>query len=98
MKIAQALVDGVHLNESWTPWTPRQRHGGGIAGNSRPKCWRNDNKMAYAYLLTTVGLSEKVNITKRFLARKETEFDQLQAIIISLRAELHANVAKDKRS
>ena len=54
--------------------------------------------MAYAYLLTTVGLSEKVNITKRFLARKETEFDQLQAIIISLRAELHANVAKDKRS
>lgn len=51
--------------------------------------------MAYTYLLTTTGLSEKINITRRFLIHKETEFEKLQAIIISLRAELPGNVADD---
>ena len=51
---------------------------------------RNDNKLAYAYLLTPAGLLEKVNLTHRFLARKEAEFTQLQATIASLRAEVAA--------
>ena len=49
---------------------------------------RNDNKMAYAYLLTPAGLSEKLNLTRRFLAYKEAEFKQLQAAIAALRAEV----------
>ena len=49
---------------------------------------RNDNKMAYAYLLTPAGLSEKLNLTRRFLAHKELEFEQLQAAIAALRAEV----------
>jgi EPS-associated MarR family transcriptional regulator len=60
---------------------------------------RNDNKMAYAYLLTPAGLSEKVNLTRRFLARKEVEFEQLQAAIATLRAELDeaGRTAEDRR-
>ena len=60
---------------------------------------RNDNKMAYAYLLTPAGLSEKVNLTRRFLARKEAEFEQLQAAIATLRAELDeaGSTAEDRR-
>ena len=36
---------------------------------------RNDNKLAYAYLLTPAGLSEKLSLTRRFLARKKAEFE-----------------------
>jgi EPS-associated MarR family transcriptional regulator len=49
---------------------------------------RNDNKRAYAYLLTPAGLGEKLNLTRRFLAHKEAEFQQLQAAITALRAEV----------
>ena len=49
---------------------------------------RNDNKLGYAYFLTPTGLGEKINMTRRFLARKETEFEQLQLAIAALRAEL----------
>ena len=49
---------------------------------------RNDNKLAYAYLLTPAGLREKVNLTRYFLARKESEFEQLRAAIAALRAEV----------
>lgn len=60
---------------------------------------RNDNKMAYAYLLTPAGLSEKLNLTRRFLAYKEVEFEQLQAAIAALRAEVDdaARTAGDRR-
>ncbi len=50
---------------------------------------RNDNKLAYAYLLTPAGLREKLNLTRQFLARKEAEFDQLRTTIAGLRAELN---------
>lgn len=49
---------------------------------------RNDNKLGYAYLLTPAGLREKLSLTRQFLARKETEFEQLQATIAALRAEV----------
>jgi EPS-associated MarR family transcriptional regulator len=49
---------------------------------------RNDNKLAYAYLLTPAGLGEKMSLTRRFLARKEAEFEQLQSAIATLRAEV----------
>lgn len=49
---------------------------------------RSDRKLAYAYLLTPAGLREKLRLTRRFLARKEREFEQLQATIAALRDEL----------
>ena len=49
---------------------------------------RADNKMAYAYLLTPAGFGEKLSLTRRFLARKEAEFEQLQIAIAALRAEV----------
>ena len=51
---------------------------------------RNNNKLAYSYLLTPAGMREKVQMTRRFLARKEAEFEQLQAAITTLRAEVGA--------
>ncbi len=56
---------------------------------------RNDNKLAYAYLLTPAGLLEKIAMTRRFLARKEAEFDQLQATIAALRAEVTGTPSAD---
>jgi EPS-associated MarR family transcriptional regulator len=49
---------------------------------------RHDHKLAYAYLLTPAGLGAKLTMTRHFLARKETEFVQLQATIAALRAEV----------
>jgi EPS-associated MarR family transcriptional regulator len=49
---------------------------------------RNDNKLAYAYVLTPRGLREKSRLTIAFLKRKQEEFERLQAEIASLRAEV----------
>ncbi len=51
---------------------------------------RNNNKLAYSYLLTPAGMREKVQMTRRFLAHKEAEFKQLQMAIATLRAEVGA--------
>ncbi len=51
---------------------------------------RHNNKLAYAYLLTPAGVSEKLRLTRRFLARKEAEFEHLQSTIAQLRAEAQA--------
>jgi EPS-associated MarR family transcriptional regulator len=49
---------------------------------------RNDNKMAYAYLLTPKGLRAKLQLTRAFLARKEAEFELLRATISQLKQEV----------
>ncbi len=49
---------------------------------------RSDRKLAYAYLLTPAGLREKLRLTRSFLLRKEIEFEQLQATLATLRAEV----------
>jgi EPS-associated MarR family transcriptional regulator len=51
---------------------------------------RNDNKRAYAYLLTPKGVKTKLQLTRRFLARKEAEFELLQTTIAQLRHEVRA--------
>ena len=56
---------------------------------------RNDNKLAYAYLLTPKGMREKLKLTRSFLARKEAEFERLQATIARLRQEVHGGSATD---
>ncbi len=52
---------------------------------------RNDNKLAYAYLLTPKGIKEKMHLTRTFLARKEAEFELLQSMIKQLRQEVRQN-------
>ena len=49
---------------------------------------RNNNKLAYAYLLTPKGLKAKIQLTRAFLARKEAEFELLRASIADLRREV----------
>ena len=49
---------------------------------------RSDNKLGYSYFLTPAGIARKLQLTRIFLRRKETEFEQLQATIASLRAEV----------
>lgn len=58
---------------------------------------RSDNKLAYAYLLTPAGLREKLRLTRRFLARKEVEFEELRRAIASLRAEVGGATARPGR-
>lgn len=49
---------------------------------------RSDNKRAYAYMLTSSGLREKLRLTRAFLSRKEIEFEQLRQTIATLKTEL----------
>lgn len=48
---------------------------------------RSDNKRAYAYYLTPKGMSEKLQLTRSFLARKESEFEVLKTAIANLKLE-----------
>jgi len=56
---------------------------------------RADNKWAYTYLLTPSGMSAKVRLTRDFLGRKEREFEQLQAELALLRAEVDRHFQDD---
>lgn len=51
---------------------------------------RNDNKLAYLYLLTPEGAAAKLNLTRAYLARKEAEYLALKSEIETMRAELAA--------
>ncbi|MES2413949.1 MAG: MarR family EPS-associated transcriptional regulator [Pseudomonadota bacterium] len=48
----------------------------------------SNNKLAYAYLLTATGISEKANLTATFLKRKVVEYETLSREIEQLRNEL----------
>ena len=54
---------------------------------------RSDIKMAYAYILTPRGVAERALLTKLFLRRKLTEYDQLKAEI----AQLERQMSNDNR-
>lgn len=47
----------------------------------------NQNKRAYAYLLTPKGVAAKAELTRQFLARKIEEYDALRLEIERLKAE-----------
>lgn len=47
-----------------------------------------EDKRRYAYVLTAKGISEKVAITRRFLARKMEEYEALKAEIDALAQEI----------
>jgi hypothetical protein len=48
---------------------------------------RSDNKLAYAYFLTPLGLEEKARITLSFLRIKEAEYEAIRREIGLLRIE-----------
>ena len=48
----------------------------------------SDNKIAYAYMLTPTGLSEKAKITARYLKHKVHEYETLKIEIQKLRQEV----------
>lgn len=48
----------------------------------------SENKLAYAYVLTPKGMSEKARLTRGFLQRKMDEYEALRAEIESIRDEL----------
>jgi len=48
---------------------------------------RANNKLAYAYLLTSGGIEEKARVTVSFLQRKMREYAELQDEIEALRQE-----------
>ncbi len=51
----------------------------------------NKRKLAYAYLLTPAGITEKAALTQRFLTRKMEEYDALKAEIEQLKQEASDN-------
>ena len=48
----------------------------------------SQNKLGYAYVLTPSGLTEKVRLTGRFLARKKAEYEALRVEIDALSREI----------
>ena len=48
----------------------------------------SNNKIAYAYVLTPKGVSEKAKVTTRFLQRKVREYEILKSEIEQLRQEV----------
>ena len=48
---------------------------------------KSERKMAYLYLLTPTGIAAKADLTRRFLARKVREYEELRAEIEQLKAE-----------
>jgi EPS-associated MarR family transcriptional regulator len=49
---------------------------------------KSNNKWAYAYFLTPMGIAEKSIITARFLSRKKNEYNELREEIAQLKEEL----------
>ncbi|TAN25524.1 MAG: MarR family EPS-associated transcriptional regulator [Castellaniella sp.] len=51
----------------------------------------SDNKLAYAYLLTPTGIVAKADLTRRFLALKQREYETLRQEIERLQKEVQAS-------
>ena len=51
----------------------------------------SNNKIAYAYILTPTGISEKAKITARYLKRKVHEYEALKIEIEKLRQQVSGN-------
>lgn len=54
---------------------------------------KSDNKIAYFYWLTPVGIEERSRMTYHFLQRKMREYEQLEREIRQLREEVQAGGA-----
>lgn len=60
-------------------------------GSIKARNFRNSqNKLAYAYLLTPKGLSQKAVLTHGYLQRKKAEYEALRAEIEGLQREIES--------
>ena len=57
---------------------------------------KSNNKLAYAYLLTPLGIESKPRLTVQFLKRKVQEYEQLRNEIEELRREAAAKGLKEE--
>jgi len=55
---------------------------------------KSQNKLAYAYLLTPTGITEKAGLTVRFLARKVAEYQSMTLEIEALKSEMNQAQSK----
>ena len=55
---------------------------------------KSQNKLAYAYLVTPTGITEKAGLTIRFLARKVAEYESLTLEIEALKSEMNKAQSK----
>lgn len=58
---------------------------------------KSKNKFKYVYLLTPMGIAEKIRLTSQFLKRKMDEYEILKSEIELLKAEVAEDVSKDHR-
>ena len=64
-------------------------------GSLKIKNFRNsDNKLAYAYLLTPLGMESRARMTVQFLKSKMQEYEQLRAEIEELQREAEESDSK----
>ena len=54
----------------------------------------HENKLLYTYFLTPRGIEEKARVTVRFLQRKLSEYEALQAEIEQIRNDVRASGAR----
>lgn len=54
---------------------------------------RNDNKLAYSYLLTPSGIEAKILLTAAFLKHKVAEYEAIRKEIEELRQDAERNAA-----
>jgi EPS-associated MarR family transcriptional regulator len=54
---------------------------------------KSDNKLAYAYVLTPRGMTEKAELTARFLVQKIAEYEAIKSEIEALRLEVEKEQA-----
>lgn len=65
-------------------------------GLVKARNFRNsNNKAAYAYFLTPMGMEEKAKVTARFLKRKMAEYEMLREEIKNLRREVDSGRPND---
>ena len=57
---------------------------------------KSNNKLGYAYILTPLGVIEKVGITARFLLKKQYEYESLKKEIEELKAEVNNDLSLDQ--
>lgn len=48
----------------------------------------SDNKLAYRYLLTPVGIQERIRLTEKFIERCKQEYKQLSRELVELKKDL----------
>ena len=56
---------------------------------------QSKNKFGYAYVLTPLGLTEKVKLTTRFLSRKMREYELLKAEIAEITQKQEVEMVGD---